>query len=71
MLPVLEVEPGEYPGQAGQPSLLCNDEVEEVPVPGGIFPVESNLVLLVPTVTISLSFAGNLNPVIKTDLCER
>ena len=71
MLPVLVMEPGEHPGQAGQPPLLGDDEVEEVPVPGGIFPAESDLVLLVPTVTTSLSLAGNLNPVIKTDLCKR
>lgn len=66
VLPVLVVEPGEHPGQAGQPPLLGDDEVEEVPVPGGIFPAESDLVLLVPTVTTSLSLAGNLNPVVKS-----
>ena len=65
MLPVLVVEPGEHPGQAGQPALLGDDEVEKASVPRGVFPAESDLSLLVPTVTISLCLTRNLNPPIS------
>ena len=68
----MKVEPGEHPGQVGDPVVPGDDQVEEVevslPVPS-LAPVEADLRAEVPALPAHLGLVGNhLGPMQPTKI---